>query len=290
MFGYIVPLRDELKVKDFIKFRSYYCGLCFQLKNNLGSIPRFLLNYDMTFLAILLDSLSNTELKFKTKRCIAHPFEKKSIIIENNALKYASSINLTLYYHKIKDDVYDNDDIQSKLLEKILYQYQKKLDNSISPINNIIKNNLEELTNFENNKNFTLIDEICHPFSDIVGNILKLYPYELTNDNLILRNNLYALGYSLGKWIYLIDALDDLKDDMTFKKFNPLNFLFNKEMKSYDEIIDTIKPKIEFIILNCLYTCKDILSKLTIYKNHDILKNILELGMTDKYIGILKKD
>ncbi|MDU4739726.1 DUF5685 family protein, partial [Clostridium sp.] len=58
MFGYVTPLKAELKVKDFTKFRSYYCGLCFQLKNSAGNIPRMVLNYDMTFLAILLDSLS----------------------------------------------------------------------------------------------------------------------------------------------------------------------------------------------------------------------------------------
>ncbi|WP_322392425.1 DUF5685 family protein, partial [Clostridium perfringens] len=54
MFGYVTPLKAELKVKDFTKFRSYYCGLCFELKNNAGNIPRMVLNYDMTFLAILI--------------------------------------------------------------------------------------------------------------------------------------------------------------------------------------------------------------------------------------------
>jgi len=287
LFGYVTPLKAELKVKDFAKFRSYYCGLCLHLKSGAGNIPRMVLNYDMTFLAVLLDSLSIKEPNFELKRCIVHPKEKKPVIMNNDALQYAAAMNLTLYYHKIKDDIEDDNDIKSKVLEKILCPYQKKINKSIDAINNTIKSNLKDLRNFENNKNFSSIDEICHPFSDIVGNILKNYPKELINDGDKLRDNLYSLGYTLGKWIYLIDAFDDLKNDMKDNKFNPINYLFNSENKSYDELLPLIKDRLEFTILNCSYNCKEILEKLPLKRNEDILKNVLELGMMDKYLGIL---
>lgn len=287
MFGYVTPLKAELKVKDFTKFRSYYCGLCFQLKNSAGNIPRMVLNYDMTFLAILLDSLSIKEPNIEIKRCIAHPTDKKPVIIDNDALHYAAAMNLTLYYHKLKDDIQDDNKLKSKVFEKILYPYQKKIDKSIDDINNIIRINLRTLTEFEKNKSFSSIDEICHPFSDIVGNILRSYPNEFINDSESLRNELYNLGYTLGKWIYLIDALDDLKDDIEKKKFNPINYLFNEDNKPYEKLIPLIQGRLEFTILNCSYNCKDILSKLPLKRNEDILKNILELGMMDKYVGIL---
>jgi Family of unknown function (DUF5685) len=287
LFGYVTPLKAELKVKDFTKFRSYYCGLCFQLKNSAGNIPRAVLNYDMTFLAILIDSLSIKEPNIEIKRCIAHPTDKKPVIIENHALHYAAAMNLTLFYHKVKDDIQDDNNIKSKVIERILYPYQKKINKSIDNINKIIKKNLLILTDLENNKNFSSIDEISHPFSDIVGSILKEYPNELIDDSTELRNNLYRLGYTLGKWIYLIDALDDLKDDILNKKFNPINFLFNDNNQSYDDLIPLIQERLEFTILNCSYNCKDLLSKLPLKRNEDILKNILELGMMDKYISIL---
>ena len=290
MFGYVTPLKAELKVKDFTRFRSYYCGLCLHLKNGSGNIPRMVLNYDMTFLAVLLDSLSNKEPDFEFKRCFVHPKEKKPVVMNNDALHYASAMNLTLYYHKIKDDIEDDNDLKSKLLEKILYPYQKKINKSIDEINNIIKSNLKSLRNLENNKNFSSIDEICHPFSDIVANILKKYPKELVNDNDELRNDLYSLGYTLGKWIYLIDAFDDLSKDMEDNKFNPINYLFNNENKSYDELLPLIKDRLEFNILNCSYNCKEILERLPLKRNEDILKNVLELGMMDKYLGILNNN
>ena len=287
MFGYVTPLKAELKVKDFTRFRSYYCGLCLHIKKNAGNIPRMVLNYDMTFLGVLLDSLSVKEPDFELKRCIVHPKDKKPVVMNNSALQYSAAMNLSLYYHKIKDDIEDDNDIKSKVLEKVLYPYQKKINKSIDNINNIIKNNLKDLREFENNKKFSSIDEICHPFSDIVGNILKLYPNELINDNEELRNYLYSLGYTLGKWIYLIDAFDDLKKDMENKKFNPINFLYNNDNKSYEELLPLIKERIEFTILNCSYNCKDILEKLPLKRNEEILKNILELGLMDRYLGVV---
>lgn len=287
MFGYVTPLKAELKVKDFTKFRSYYCGLCLHIKNGAGNIPRMVLNYDMTFLAVLLDSLSAKEPNFELKRCIVHPKDKKPVVMNNDALQYAAAMNLTLYYHKIKDDIEDDNDVKSKVLEKVLYPYQKKINKSIDDINNIIKINLKHLRDLENNKKFSSIDEICHPFSDIVGNILKSYPKELVNDGDELRNNLYSLGYTLGKWIYLIDAFDDLKKDMKNKKFNPINFLYNKDNNPYEELLPLIKDRLEFTILNCSYNCKDILEKLPLKRNEEILKNVLELGMMDKYLRIL---
>lgn len=287
MFGYVTPLKAELKVKDFTKFRSYYCGLCLHIKSNAGNLPRMVLNYDMTFLAVLLDSLSLKEPNFELKRCIVHPKEKKPVVMNNDALQYAAAMNLSLYYHKIKDDIEDDNDMKSKVLEKILYPYQKKINKSIEEINISIKNNLKSLREYENAKNFSSIDEICHPFSDIVGNILKSYPNKLVNDGVELRNNLYSLGYTLGKWIYLIDAFDDLKKDMKENKFNPINFLYNEDNKPYEELVILIKDRLEFNILNCSYNCKEILSILPLKRNEDILKNILELGMMDKYLSIL---
>ena len=75
MFGYIIPLKNELKVKDFDKFRTYYCSICSEIKNKFGNIPRLGLNYDTTFFSILLDGLSVENSKKFTFSCIRHPLE-----------------------------------------------------------------------------------------------------------------------------------------------------------------------------------------------------------------------
>ena len=77
-----------------------------------------------------------------------------------------------------------------------------------------------ERLNLEKSKELSSLYEITHPFSDIMGSILSNFPYKFEDDSHILRENLYSLGYFIGKWIYLIDALDDLKDDINSNNFN----------------------------------------------------------------------
>lgn len=288
MFGYVTPLKAELKVKDFMRFKCYYCGLCCHIKRDFGNIPRMSLNYDMTFLGILLDGLIPDELEVGKHRCILHPTEKKTIVVNNNALAYAAAMNISLSYYKFLDDVYDDKNFKSKLLSTILSPYTKKFSSSIFETNNKIKECLNNLSILENNMSFSSIDEICDPFSKLVGIILRDYPYELIDDCEELRTTLYNFGYSIGKWIYLIDALDDLKSDMESKKFNPIIFLYNKESLSYDKFIQSAKKRIEFTILNCGYSCKENLDKLNLNRNKDILYNIIELGLMDKYINVSK--
>lgn len=287
MFGYITPLKAELKVKDFSRFKCYYCGLCCQIKKQFGNIPRLSLNYDMTFLGLLLDGLNPEDINVDSHICILHPTEKKTIVVDNKPLSYASAINIALFYYKLVDDMNDDKNIKSRISASVLLPYRKKFSKSILEIDKNIKETLRKLDELENNKNFSSIDEICDPFSRLVGIVLRDYPFELSNDCDELRNTLYNLGYSIGKWIYLIDALDDLKDDMENKKFNPINFLYNKDNLEYNEFIELIKPKIEFTILNCGYTCKENLMMLDLKRNKDILYNIIELGLMDKYLRVI---
>ena len=288
MFGYVTPLKAEMKVKDFARFKCYYCGLCCHIKKDFGNIPRMSLNYDMTFLGLLLDALNPEELEVSIHRCSLHPTEKKTVIANNKALSYAAAMNISLFYYKLLDDAHDDKNLKSKFFSVVLSPYKRKFGVSIIEINNNIKQCLNNLSILEDNKSFTSIDEICDPFSNLVGLILRDYPYELRDDCIELRNALYNLGYYIGKWIYLIDALDDLKSDMEKEKFNPIDFLYNKDSLGYDKFIEFIKPKIEFTILNCGYSCKENLDKLQLNRNKDILYNIIELGLMDKYVNVTK--
>jgi len=288
LFGYVTPLKAEMKVKDFARFKCYYCGLCCHIKKEFGNIPRMSLNYDMTFLGLLLDALNPEELEVSSYRCSLHPTEKKIVIANNKALSYAAAMNISLFYYKLLDDVNDDKSFKSKFFSIVLSPYKRKFGDSIVKINNDIKQCLNNLSILEDNKTFNSIDEICDPFSNLVGIILRDYPFELINDSPELRNTLYNLGYSIGKWIYLIDALDDLKADMEKGKFNPINFLYNKDFLTYNRFIEFIKTKIEFTILNCGYSAKENLEKLQLNRNEDILYNIIELGLMDKYVNVTK--
>ena len=195
MFGYITPLMSELKLKDYEKFRSYYCGMCYSIKNKFGNIPRLGLNYDATFFAVLMDGLNSEDTKsFKTK-CLKHPLENRECIEANSALDYATDLNMALIYYKLLDDYLDNNSLKSLALVKSLTPYYKKISNN--NLDNIIKDNLNKLHSLERSGNFSSLDEISHPFSHIVGEVLKECPFKLKDAGKEARNNLYLFenGY-----------------------------------------------------------------------------------------------
>ena len=285
MFGYITPLMSELKLKDYEKFRSYYCGLCISIKNKFGNIPRFGLNYDATFFAVLMDGLNLEETTSFKAKCIKHPTEYRTFIKTNKALDYATDLNMALIYYKLLDDYLDDNSLRSITLVKAVTPYYKKMTHN--NINTIIKDNLNKLHSLEHSGNFSSLDEISHPFSHIMGQVLKECPFEIKNDGKEVRNNLYLFGYYFGKWIYLIDALDDLKKDLKDGSFNPISQVYNKNKDSYEDFIDIIKEKIDLILITLASSCSELIEKLPIIKNKEIIENVINLGLMDKYNHIL---
>lgn len=287
MFGYITPVTDELKVKDFEVFKSYYCGLCLAIKDKFGNLPRYSLNYDVTFFAILLDALSLDDTVISQKTCIKHPFAKRNHINYNAALDYAADLNLALVYYKLQDDIIDDSNIGSTFLAKVLTPYYKKINHK--DLDNIINTSLEKLHILETKKEPISIDEICHPFSYIIGSVFKNSPFEIINDCSKTRENLYNFGYAFGKWIYLIDALDDLKTDMENCTFNPIEQVYNTKNLSYEKFINTIKENMDFTLMSLAVHCSDILKELPLNKNKEIIDNVINLGLLNKYMHISLK-
>jgi hypothetical protein len=287
VFGYITPIKDELKVKDFETLRHYYCGLCMCIKNNFGNLPRIGLNYDVTFFAVLLDSLYNEPTKNYITHCIRHPIKKRICIEENLPLIYSANLNIALIYYNALDDVIDDNNLGSKALSLSLLPYKRKI--TYKNIDNIIKSNLQELHSMELTNHAFPLDEITHPFGHIIGEILKEAPFTLNEDTPKVRNTLYRFGYSFGKWIYLIDALDDLKTDMGKGKFNPIGKAYNKKNLSYDELIKEIKESMDFLLMGLAMHCSDLLKELPIRKNEDIIDNVINRGLIEKYMNISYK-
>jgi len=286
MFGYITAVQGELTVNDLNRLKSYYCGLCFCIKERFGNIPRMFLNYDTTFFAVLLDGLSSEDNTTKSSHCIRHPLSQRNYIYNNSAINYAADLNIALVYYKLLDNILDENDFKSFSSSKILKHYYNKISNNT--LKTTIHNCLDELHQLEKSKNTYSIDELSHPYSNLLGLILKDYPEKLNNDCEKTRNYLYNFGYSFGKWIYLIDALDDLKDDIDFNTFNPLVKVYNDNL-SYNLLKENITENLEVILSNLLNNCNELINKLPFTKNISIIENIVNLGLFDKYMNILNK-
>jgi hypothetical protein len=291
MFGYVTPCKMEMKMKDYEKFRAYYCGLCRSIKNSFGNLPRVALNYDMTFLGVLLDSLEDKKCRIVVSRCLVHPFKKRLIILDNRALNYAAACNVILAYYKLLDNAVDDGSITSRVASIIFKKYLNKQSRvDFNELSAYIKNSLEKLSSLEIKKAITL-DEVCHPFADLTGYIISSYINSLDTieDVDITRENLYWLGYNLGKWIYVIDAWDDLEKDMHNNKLNILNNIYNRSQLSPEDLKKSIEERIDFLLVTCASSTLDYLNKLPLKKNQELLYNILQFGLMEKMEIVFKR-
>ena len=289
MFGYLLPLNSELKVKDYQYFKAYYCGLCNEIKKQYGNIPRFCLSYDLTFIGFLLEGLSSTPLFSKSIKCIKHPFETTIIANSTNSLTYMSHLSILIFDLKLRDNIEDDNSKKSLFFHYILKPSNSKSINELKEISVKISDNLSKLSLLEKSKNFSSLDEISEPFSDLMGIMIKDYPYQFDDDSKIIRENLYRLGYFIGKWIYLMDALDDLNDDISNNKFNPLNYLYNPNNFDFKTLYNSIVDIIDFNIINCLTGCSEIIKTIPFKKHYDTIDNVINLGMPYKYFEITNK-
>ncbi len=273
MFGYVTPHKPELKMKHYDAFKSYYCGLCQHIKKDYGDLPRLTLSYDITSMCVLLDALSPDSTWLYDHTCIANPLKKRTSVQNNLSLKYGATINFLLSYYKLKDNVDDENDLKSKIALCRLRPHLANVPKEFDFMQLVIMDDLKKLNRLEKTLNFETLDEISHPFAKLVGNILKLYPYPLVGDSDELRAKLYIFGYTLGKWIYLLDALDDLEKDMKSGSFNPL-------------LVLDAKDRVQFSIVSCARNCENMFYQLPIRRNKELLKNIVTFGMETKYMQV----
>ncbi|MBQ9765914.1 MAG: hypothetical protein IJW18_06930 [Lachnospiraceae bacterium] len=272
MFGYIVINKPELKIKDYETYRSYYCGLCKTLKERYGFSGRMSLNYDTTFLAILLDALYEPDNKVTSERCVTHPFVKHKIC-RSIYTDYAADMNVLLTYYKCKDDWQDEKKHIKNAYAKLLTGKMKSKESCFLNKKEKVEELLSELSKHEKEKEAD-IDAMAGIFGKLLGHI-----FAYTSDE--WEDELYRMGFFLGKFIYLCDAYEDLEEDMKKGNYNPFANMHDKA--GFD---DKVKNLLTMMMAQC---CKEF-ETLPIIKNLDILRNILYSGVWSRYeIAVDKK-
>jgi hypothetical protein len=283
MFGYIVPNKPELKIKDYELFRAYYCGVCRSIGKRHGHLKRLTLNYDSAFLAILLSAVANESCNFIGKRCPAHPFDKRHMIDGSEIVDYASDINILLAYYNLEDKKRDDGTLAPVAAMAALRRTFKKLRKKYTNKCLIMEERLNELVALEKEKCASM-DMAAEPFAKLMEDVMAYEPLcgeEKTEQ--ILR----WIGYNLGKWIYLLDAYDDLEKDIKESNYNPLIYQYEYEGQDIGEFKKEIGKKIEFNLIYSLNQIAGAYELLDLKINKAILENIIYIGMFEKTEKIL---
>lgn len=263
MFGYITINKSELKFKEYYSYKGYYCGLCKKLKVNYGNISRMTLNYDMTFLILLLSSLYEPQNKIFHESCMVHPV-KKQLIIQNQITDYACNLNLILSYYNLLDNWNDDRDYKSLAALRVLKSNFKKAEAALPNKAETIKGKLINISKLEK-ESIDDIDAVSNEFGHLME---ELFLYK--NDN--WEKNLRKIGFYLGKFIYLVDAFEDMEKDKKNNSYNPFNLIQMEDKEQYAR---------ELLTLNLSFISNEI-ERLPLIQDKGIIDNIIYSGMLNK--------
>ena len=219
MFGYIRTHRPELKVYEDEIYKGIYCSLCKELGKRYGLMSRMFMSYDSTFLALALMALSEDKICFDKKRCPFNPAKKCHFCKEKSEeLSYAADISVLLLYHKIRDNIKDStlfSAILYRILLVLILRSYKKAE-KYRPDAAIIINEYMQMQSSVEEKRSRSIDEAAEPTAVLLSRI-----YSANESDSDRRRVRERVGYCLGRWVYMIDAFDDIEKDRKSGNYNP---------------------------------------------------------------------
>ena len=274
MFGYINVNSQELSEENKEIYQSFYCGLCRRLRHYFGAKGQLLLNYDMTFLVVLLTGLYEPQCETAPFTCAMHPTKKRNYCI-NETTDYAAKMNLLLAYYNLVDDWKDDKNYTKKTISGLIYKDFLQVEQEYPRQAKAISSYIEKLSELEQKKERN-IDVVAGLTGEMLGEIFAWKQDEWYDE-------LKTLGFYMGKFIYLMDAYEDLDSDEKHNSYNPLLLLREEQDKDFEVLV-------RLMMTSMMSECAKSFERLPILLHADILRNILYSGVWSKYEYIqLKK-
>ena len=267
MFVYIIINKPEIKFREFDVYRSYYCGFCRELKHRYGAQGQATLSYDLTFLIMLLTGLYEPQDKVSACRCAAHPLEKHPTRI-NEYSEYAADMNILLAYYKCLDDWTDEHKVNKFFFSRMLSGDYRKVVRRYPEKAKAVYTGIENIHTCEKAGD-TDVDKVAGYFGQIMA---ELFCYKEDAWSETLRR----IGFYLGKFIYLMDAYDDIEKDEKTGNYNPFRPVWENDREHFDEYCNRI-------LTMMISECSRSFETLPILENITILRNILYSGVWYRY-------
>lgn len=280
MFGYVQPLKPELKIKEYEAYKGYYCGLCKAIKENYTHTARFMLNYDCATLSLLLASMSDSMPKVVRERCIVSPVRKKTVVRAEEA-SYAAAVNVLLGCARIDDNVRD----EGRLLAHILRLFYRPLAHRARREHEALAaeftQRLEQLWALER-EGCRDVDAVADAFAQLLAAVFAGAPFDFLDE--AAKKALWHFGYNLGRWIYIADAVSDIEKDAKSKSYNV--FLLRAEGAA--DVRQAVSAEAAFNMNMSLAQACNAYELLAIKRDKPLLDNIMYLGLAKKTEDVLK--
>ena len=263
-------------VKDGVLYKALYCGLCKSIGSSCGQRARLGLSYDMTFLSALLHNIMNRDVKIENRHCVLHPIVKRPMAADDEITRAVACLNTAFTYYKLCDDVEDE---KRGRLKRSLFKKGLKRASALHPeIGKIIRRNMQALSALEKKKCASL-DMAADPFGTMIAELsdycLGEYATEATR----------GLCYGIGKWVYLIDALDDYDKDVKKGRYNVLHLNYGEKTKK--EALKKGEGELVFIFDSLFADMRSHLYNIKFKFNHDLTDNIILRGIPLKTRAVM---
>ena len=275
MFGYVRLFKPTITMGEYEQYKGIYCTLCKQMGKRYGLLSRFTLSYDMTFLALLQMALAEEDADFCPSRCSFNPSKRCLKVTTTAAIDRAADIGTILTYYKLKDTLAD-EGLGKKIGAWCALPFaaaaHKKAKKRVPAIDVAVAAMMTAQADIEAADD-TSIDRAAEPFALLLQTLAGDIAADDTQKRVLER-----FGYCLGRWVYLMDAVDDLAKDLEKGRYNP--YIGARQLKKGDTAgVKEARTYSLFTLNACLAECKAAYDLLEIRRFDGILRNILEEGM-----------
>ena len=219
MLGVMTVRKDELKFREFDRYRGFYCGLCRAIGQRCGKACRMALSFEMTFLSMLLTSLYEPKTKGEMRRCAFHPIEKR-LMLGNEAIDYCADLSALISYYDLRDGWEDEKRVDKLAESALLKTAARRAGEALPRQREAVERYVEKLHEVEQ-KNDMNLDAAANLSGELLG---ELYVWKKD----VYERDLRELGFYLGKFIYLCDSFEDVEQDIKKNNYNPLIERFNR--------------------------------------------------------------
>lgn len=268
MFGYVRYDMPNLYIKDFMLYKALYCGLCKGIGVSCGQAARFGLTYDVAFLSALLHNIAGIDVKVEKSHCVEHCIRKRPIAAVDALTEELGALNTVLCYYKLSDDVADGGRGRGRRLwfRRGFKRAKKKYPELVKIVDGFMKEQAEI------EKKRTPSPDMA---ADATANMMRaLSDYFLKDKATVATGGLF---YELGKWVYLIDALDDYDKDKKKRRYNP--FVLSYGSAGKEELLKTHGKEVRFIFDALFFSLRENLAQIEFAFNRDLTDNIILRGL-----------
>ena len=279
MYGYITPDKPNLYFKDFALYRAFYCGTCKRIAKLYGTSARMTTNYDITFLEVLLFSYLGVRPEFRRAGCILNPFKKKDYVKATELLDTVIAFNALLSYYNVDDDVNDGEGLKKMIPKSLLKKSRRRASKALPECDRIIRARYADLRALEKN-GCDSADRAADPF----GRMMKECVEAIVGEK--FTADLGDFCYNLARYIYLIDALDDLGKDAKKKQYNPYLAAYG-DYSDRESFLTAHRREIEGGIRGSVTRCKTTFAAMVLTEANDLLSNIVYRGLDRKLNMVL---